>query len=195
MIAPVASADGALGLPSFLKPGDSVRIQIWRGGDLGGDYAIDEDGNLHLPLVGTVPVEHLTTDSLKTFLTTSYSHYLKDPYITVVPLFRINVMGEVVSPGLYPVDATLGLSDILALAGGAKETGDIDKVMVVQNGDVVTKNLKAELEGGVPVTRLGIRSGDQIVVGRRGGITARDWAIVASMISASAIAFDVIRRR
>jgi len=194
LIAPAAGAQEVDGTGSFLKPGDSVRIQIWRGGDLGGDYAIDEDGNLQLPLIGTVPVAHLTTDSLKTFLMASYSRYLKDPYITVVPLFRINVMGEVVSPGLYPVDATLGLSDILALAGGATETGDIDKVMVVQNGNVVTKNLNAELEGGVPVTRLGIRSGDQIVVGRRGGINARDWAIVASMISASAIVFDVIRR-
>jgi polysaccharide export outer membrane protein len=194
LFAPTVRADGADRSGSYLKPGDSVRIKIWRGGDLGGDYAIDEDGNLHLPLLGTVPVEEITTDSLKAFLTRGYSRYLKDPYITVVPLFRINVMGEVVSPGLYPVDATLGLSDILALAGGAKETGDINKVMVVQDGKVVTKNLKAELEAGTPVTQLGIRSGDQIVVGRKGGISARDWAIVASMISATAIAYDVIRR-
>jgi len=182
------------GSNSYLKPGDSIRIRIWRGGDLGGDFSIDENGTLSLPLLGTIEVGAITTDSLKLFLMDGYSQFLKDPYITVVPLFRINVMGEVESPGLYPVDATLKLSDILALAGGAKESGDINKIRVLQNGQVVTKNLKRELDGDIPIEKFGIRSGDQIVVGKKGGMSVRDWTIVASMVSATAILIDVLRR-
>jgi len=187
-------ASSANGSSSFLKPGDMVRVKIWRGGDLGGDYAIDEDGKMNLPLIGIIQVEEISTDSLKVMLMREYSRFLKDPYITVVPLFRINVMGEVMNPGLYPVDATLNLTDILALAGGAKETGDINKVKVVQKGIVVTKNLKKELEGDAPIEALGIRSGDQIVVGKKGGLSTRDWTLIVSMVTASAIVIDVLTR-
>ncbi len=179
---------------SYLKPGDMIRIKIWRGGDLGGDFAIDEDRKLVLPLIGTIEVEEISTDSLKLLLLDMYSLYLKDPYITVVPLFRINVMGEVVNPGLYTVDSTLGLSDILALAGGSKESGDINKIKVLRDGQVVTKNLKQEIEGDTPIEEFGILSGDQIVVGKKGGIHVRDWAIVASIVSATAFMVDVLRR-
>lgn len=182
------------GSSSYLKPGDMVRIKIWRGGDLGGDYAIDEDGKLNLPLIGSIEVEEISTDSLKVMLMREYSRFLRDPYITVVPLFRINVMGEVMNPGLYPVDATLNLTDILALAGGAKESGDINKIQVVQDGVVVTKNLKRELEGESPIEALGIKSGDQIIVGNKGGLSARDWTLIVSMVTASAIFIDVLTR-
>jgi protein involved in polysaccharide export with SLBB domain len=182
------------GTKTYLKPGDSVRISIWRGGDLGGDYAIDEDGMLSLPLIGKIEVEEISTDSLKRLLVNSYSHYLKDPYITVVPLFRINVMGEVVNPGLYPVDATLGLSDILALAGGVTESGDIHRIKVVEDGQVVTKDLRSELEGDAPIERIGIQSGDQIIVGKKGGLSARDWTLVVSMVSATALVINVLTR-
>jgi polysaccharide export outer membrane protein len=184
----------ANGSNSFLKPGDSVRVKIWRGGDLGGDYSVDEDGKLSLPLIGIIEVEEISTDSLKILLVEEYSRFLKDPYITVVPLFRINVMGEVVNPGLYPVDATLSLSDILALAGGAKDSGDINKVKVVQDGQVVTKNLKKELEGDAPIEKFGIQSGDQIVIGKKGGFSVRDWTLIVSMVTATALVVDVLNR-
>jgi polysaccharide export outer membrane protein len=179
---------------SYLKPGDMIRIKIWRGGDLGGDFAIDEDRKLVLPLIGTIEVEEISTDSLKLLLIDKYSIYLKDPYLTVVPLFRINVMGEVVSPGLYTVDSTLGLSDILALAGGSKESGDINKIKVLRDGLIVTKNLKQEMNGDTPIEEFGILSGDQIIVGKKGGISVRDWAIIASMVSATALMVDVLSR-
>jgi polysaccharide export outer membrane protein len=194
MFPPAIRASGFNADGFSLQPGDMVRIVIWRGGDLGGDYPIDEDGNLHLPLIGTIPVEDMSTDSLKFFLIQNYARYLRDPFITVVPLFRINVMGEVAHPGLYPVDATLGLFDILSLAGGAKESGDLDKIMVIQDGRFVSKNLREELEGKTPVEKFGIKSGDQIIVGKKGGISVRDWAIVASIVSASALMIDVISR-
>ncbi len=187
-----ASEDDGSG--SYLKPGDTVRIKIWRGGDLGGDFTIDEDGKLSLPLLGIIEIERISTDSLKILLVDGYSRYLKDPYITVVPLFRINVMGEVRNPGLYPVDATLSLSDILALAGGVTEKGDINEIKVVQGGQIATKNLNKELEKNSPIEQFGIKSGDQIIIGKKGGLSVTEWTIIASMLSATAIVVDVIRR-
>ncbi len=179
---------------SFLKPGDMVRIKIWRGGDLSGDYSVDEGGKLTLPLLGSVSVKEISTDSLKILLIKKYSKYLKDLNITVVPLFRINVMGEVDKPGLYPVDPTLSLSEVLSMAGGVDENGDIDKVKVIRGGEILSKNLKKELEGDQPIEKFGIKSGDQIVVGKKGGITVRDWTIIASMVSAAALVLSVIVR-
>jgi polysaccharide export outer membrane protein len=189
-----ASEENGAESGSYLKPGDMVRIKIWRGGDLGGDFNIDEDGKLSLPLLGIIEIEELSTDSLKLLLMDRYSQYLKDPYITVVPLFRINVMGEVRNPGLYPVDATLSLSDILSLAGGFTDKGDVNKIKVMQSGQIVTKNLNKELDGDSPIEQFGIKSGDQIIIGEKGGLSVTEWTIIASMLSATAIVVDVIRR-
>ena len=80
-----------------------------------------------------------------------------------------------------------------ALAGGATESGDINKIKVVQDGRVVTKNLSKELAGDTPIEKFGIQSGDQIVVGKKGGLSVRDRTLIVSMVTATALVVDVLR--
>jgi polysaccharide export outer membrane protein len=176
-----------------LKPGDVVRVAIWRQSDLSGEYVVDESGSLMFPLVGRIDASNVSTDSLRVMLIERYDYYLKEPYITVTPLFRVNVMGEVAAPGLYNVDATVSLADLLAMAGGIKESGSNKKIMMVRENQVVQEDLSLALKKGRAIDEIGIRSGDKIVVGksafRFGNVT-----MLAAVASATGVILSVILR-
>lgn len=176
-----------------LAPGDIVRVSIWRQSDLSGDYIVDEGGFLMLPLVGKIDASNISTDSLRVMLVERYDYYLKEPYITVTPLFRVSVMGEVASPGLYNVDATVSLADLLAMAGGIKESGSDRKIMMVRDNQVVQEDLSLALKKGRAIEEIGMRSGDKIIVGksafRFGNVT-----MLAAVLSATGVLLSVILR-
>jgi len=68
-------------------------------------------------------------------------------------------MGEVASPGLYNVDATVSLADLLAMAGGITDSGSENKIMMVRDNRVIKEDLSLALEKGKPIEEIGIQSG------------------------------------
>ena len=176
-----------------LKPGDIVRVSIWRQSDLSGEYIVDEEGFLMLPLIGAVDAGDVSTESLRTSLIEEYDYYLKEPYITVTPLFRVNVMGEVASPGLYNVDATVSLADLLAMAGGITDSGSENKIMMVRDNRVIKEDLSLALEKGKPIEEIGIQSGDKIVVRKR-RFRFGNMTVIAAMLSATGVILSVVLR-
>ena len=67
--APTAPSDTSGGT---LKPGDVVRLKIWREPDLSGDFVVDEHGGVVVPKLGRVPVVGLSPEVI-TCLTLSPS--------------------------------------------------------------------------------------------------------------------------
>ena len=164
-----------------LRPGDVVRLRIWREPDLSGDFPVDESGQVVLPRLGPVSVMAISRDSLRRSLLAAYTTYLKNPSIEVMLLRRINVLGAVKNPGLYPVDPTMTVADALALAGGASADGRRDRVELLRGGEKVVVKLD-------PGARLGdtpIRSGDQLYVPERSWFS-RNQGIVIGTVSAFA---------
>jgi Periplasmic protein involved in polysaccharide export len=107
----VASNQGASGsavTPSFtLRPGDIVRLRIWREPELSGDYSVDEAGRINFPLIGLQSVTDETTESLHNRLVAAYRQSIQNLSMGVVFLRRVPVVGAVRAPGLYPVDPTM----------------------------------------------------------------------------------------
>ncbi len=162
-----------------LRPGDIVKLRIWREPDLSGDFPVDESGSVVFPKIGSVAVNVITPDSLKRFLIGTYSGYLRDPSIDVTLLRRVIVSGAVRNPGLYPADATTTVADVLALAGGATQDGRRDQVDIRRDGKTVATRLSSR-------TRLSestLHSGDQLYVPERGW-ASRNTAVVTAVISA-----------
>ena len=165
--------------PQMLRPGDVVRLAIWREPDFSGEFTVDRSGVIVLPRLGDVQVLELDPETLRETLLEGYRRYLINPSIEITILRRVNVMGAVQRPGLYPVDPTVTIADVLALAGGSTPIGDPSKIRLIRDGEVISTTLG---EG----TRIGespIRSGDQIVVPERNWIT-RNAGVVAASISA-----------
>jgi polysaccharide export outer membrane protein len=163
-----------------LRSGDIVRLRIWREPDLSGDFIIDESGAVVFPKVGPLRVLGTSSAALRDTLIKSYQVYLRNPSIDVTFLRRINVLGAVMRPGLYPVDPTMTLADVLALAGGATPLGKPDEVQLLRGNQTVT----ATLATGTRVGDLPIQSGDQLFVPERSWIT-RNSAVVAAALTAS----------
>ena len=91
------SAPDSLGA---LRPGDMLRLKIWREPDFSGDFMIDESGQAVLPRLGKTAVSGMSTEQLKSRLEDQYREYLNNPSIEVTPLRQVAVLGAVRNPGV-----------------------------------------------------------------------------------------------
>ena len=171
-----------------LEPGDVLKVAVWREEDLSGEFAVDENGNVTLPLLGERRVTGVPVPRLREELVAAYRAQLRNPSITITPLRRVNVLGEVNRPGLYPVDLTVSLSELIGIAGGVSQNGDPGRVRVLRGGQVVHDRIPVE----AGLTQTGIRSGDQVVVGRRSWIDRNSATLVASLISVLATTLSTL---
>ncbi len=186
-----ASAQGAPtpGEGFVLGPGDVVRVKIWREKALDGEFQVDETGRLTLPLLGTQTVTGVPWAQLHDSLLSAYRRELKAPAVTLIPLRRIYVLGEVTKPGLYLADPTLSLTGIVALAGGASPQGDLRKVRLIRGGMTIAS--EDAVNGPTQPT---VRSGDQIVVEQRSWFDRNSTFLASAAISLASIVITLVRR-
>lgn len=163
-----------------LQPGDIVRLRIWREPDLSGDFPVDEEGIVVFPKIGPRDVRRASPAALREALVRDYQVYLRNPSIDVIMLRRINVLGAVRNPGLYPVDPTMSLADVVAAAGGVAPQGRMNEAQLIRGGETIKHRITAETR----MTELQLRSGDQIFVPERNW-AARNSGVVAAAITAS----------
>ena len=101
----------------ILNPGDGVRITFLNIQDeITGDYFVQQDGNIQLPFIGLVTTTNIDYKIIKKTIYNKYSELYKDPAITIQPLIKINILGEVRTPGYYYVTDVEKMTGILALA-------------------------------------------------------------------------------
>jgi len=107
-----------------LAPGFLIGLNVLDEPDLAGSYRVDQDGNVILPVLGTLHVAGLTGTQANALIRQKLidDGELKNPQVTLnmleytVP--QVTILGEVVSPGKYPLLTGHSLEDVLALAGG-----------------------------------------------------------------------------
>lgn len=172
-----------------LLPGDVIRVAIWREPDLSGDFLVDERGVVTLPLLGKWNVLDAPIASLRDSLIAAYAVQLRNPSVTITPLRRISVLGEVTKPGLYIVDPTITLAGAVALAGGPTPIGDMNRLRVVRKDKVVLR-----AGDGASLRTIEIRSDDQIFVDRRGWLDRNGTLVASALISVATIVVTVLLR-
>ena len=101
---------------------DVLEISVFNQSDLSGRYTVETDGAFSFPLIGRVTAAGRTVEELEeTLRARLLDGYFRNPRITVaVAEYRsrqVFVMGEVRSPGAYPLAADTTLIEILSLAG------------------------------------------------------------------------------
>lgn len=180
-----------------LQLGDGVRITFYNIEEpISGDYYVMQDWMIQLPYVGLVPVRNKAFDSLRTSIIDSYGTIYREPELTVQPLFRINVLGEINEPGIYYVTGFEKLTDLLAQAGGETNEADLDKIFLIRDGEQIDINAKKILKQGQILQDFGLESGDQIYVSRVGLVSFRNASLLISGLGVAAtIAAIFITRR
>ena len=121
---------------------------------------IDPDGNIDLPLIGTVHAAGLTPTELKQVLATDLSKYVTNPQVTLNVTDNasrpVSVLGAVTKAGVYQLQSPRTLAEVLSLAGGT--TNDAGPSVTVTRlnkwGQVQAPGLKTEVSSGSSSVRI-----------------------------------------
>lgn len=187
-----ASVRGDRANTLVLHPGDVLRVSVWPDEALSGEFAVEESGLVHVPALGAIQVAGVPLDRLRAELRQRYGEGMRNPVVTVTPLFHVGVLGAVRQPGIYTVTPTHTFFDVIGMAGGFGGEANQQDVRVVREGEVVRVDALRALEEGQGLDALQLRSGDQIVIPQRsGGI---DLRTVLSILQTAATAALVIDR-
>lgn len=172
--------------------GDRIRIKVWREPTFSdSSLTVDSRGEVVLPRVGPVTVAGTTIGSLQDTLRARYAVYLRDPVVTVIVYRRIGVQGEVRVPGLYYVDATMTLRDVIAQSGGLTDAANTSDIEVVRDGRRLELDARPS-EQRSALTEL--RSGDAVVVGRTSWLSRNALAVASTIGLVVSVGVQVFRR-
>ncbi len=146
-----------------LRPGDKVRIRVWRNDDLSGEFTVGPTGEIFHPLLREVTVTGIPARDVEGRVRRFVGTLAQSPRVVVQPLFRVIVAGEVASPKIYELPPEVTVMEALTLAGPGKEARQ-DRMILVREG----KRSRIRLRGSSPAElQLTVRSGDQIILERR----------------------------
>lgn len=119
-----------------LGGGDQIRIITFGEDQLTGEFRVDDQGKITLPLLGTVRAAGLTPEQLDSRIAGDLRQrkLLRDPSVAVEILaYRpIFVLGEVAKPGQYPYQPGMTMLTAVAVAGGFTYRGVQDYAAAVR---------------------------------------------------------------
>jgi polysaccharide export outer membrane protein len=146
-----------------LDSGDKLRIVVFGQEGITNSYTVGVDGNVNLPLIGSVPARGFTTQQLsQTIAERLKQGYVREPHVSVeVENYRpFFILGEVTTPGQYPYVANMTAETAIAIAGGFSPRANKRAVEV-------TRNIPGQqFKGDVPLN-YPLRPGDTILVKER----------------------------
>ena len=167
-------------------PQDVLTINSFDQADLSGRFAVDADGTFTFPLIGRVKAGGLTLRQIEAELKKRLKDdkYFVNPQLSVaVEQFKsqkIFIVGEVRTPGAYPLSGDMSLIEALARAGSTLPSASGEALIVhlapgqttadvlataKDAGNMVRVNLR-DLESGVLSQNAVLRDGDTIFVPR-----------------------------
>lgn len=165
---------------TVFEPGDAVRVKVYeldltqfgvRDLNLSNDYPINPEGYIIMPLIGSVKVKGYTVHEVMRALEDRLSEYLNNTYVYVRPLIRITLQGAFNKPGVYHVDPSSSVWDVVKLGGGPNGGAQLARMRVERGGKVVIPKVLEAFEKSISLEEVGIESGDQLLVPDGGGLS------------------------
>jgi len=177
---------------TILRAGDLLRINVWPNTELSGEFTIEQDGFVYLPLLAEVRAAGVSVDDLRAELRRRYAEVQRNPVVTVTPMFQVSVTGAVQRPGIHLISPNTSLIDAVVLSGGFQGNADSEKVRIVRPGEVTDYDAFRALETGVGMEAIALRSGDHIFVPFRdpSWFTARNAFEVVRTVSTLVLIWD-----
>jgi protein involved in polysaccharide export with SLBB domain len=175
--APAASSApqvATLSAPSgyVLSANDQVAVEVFGEDDLRTNGRLNGEGNVSVPLLGSVHLAGLTLGQAAARLTELYGRdYLVNPKVNVMLIGyakrRFTMLGQVSRPGSYEMpDGSpegIDLLEAIAMAGGYTRIAAPEKVSVRRGTQVMRVDAKREARGGHD--SFIVHPGDTVTVG------------------------------
>ncbi len=146
-----------------LETGDRVRLTVFNEPSLTGEFWVNPDGFLSLPLIGNVKASGRTVNEISAEATARFGDgYLRSPRLAMeVSVFRpFYILGEVSEPGQYPYVSGLTAMNAVATAKGFTPRANRDVIRIRRQGGRGEVNYRLTSE-------LMIYPGDTVHIGER----------------------------
>jgi polysaccharide export outer membrane protein len=168
--------------PSGMKPYDAsfvignddvLTINVWKEPDLSRSIPVRSDGKISLPLVGEVQASGRTPLQLEQDISTKLKSYMTDPEVSVmvqqINSEKVNVLGQVVKPGSYPLAQAATVMDAIAAANGFKDFAKQKSIYVLRQNPGGSEarflfNYKDFVKGKNPNQNIKLKPHDTVVV-------------------------------
>jgi len=164
---PAQSAEG----DTVIQPRDTILVHVRDQLPMSGEFIVREDGGYLQPSVGNVQVAGRTPVEVATELQTRLEGMIVKPQVGVsvarAAAVRVNVVGEVRTPGIYELARDRTVMSALAAAGWLTDFASRDGIFVLRHGNKETRVRfrAADLTApGPEVSRFRLRDGDVVVV-------------------------------
>ncbi len=135
-----------------LQPGDEIDIQVYQEPELSGTFRLSPAGEIRHPLLGTVPLGGRSVGDAEAGITVRLGEkYLVYPRVVLKVVnaqgSQIVVLGEVKSPGVYPVPIgqKTTLLQAIARAGGFTPLSSLDRVRIVRQANGQSTSLRVRV--------------------------------------------------
>lgn len=135
-----------------LGTGDKLRLTVYNEKDLSGEFNLNDQGAVTLPLVGPVVLLGKTISESETIITERYAKdYLVNPRVNLEVLnYRpFFILGEVRSPGSYPYINGMTIVNAVALAGGYTPRSNSDRIVIKRASDPSVGEQRVKEDGTV----------------------------------------------
>jgi len=155
-----------------IGPEDVLFIHVWKEESLSRAVPVRKDGMISLPMIDDVKADGLTPLQLKELLISKMKSFIDNPTVSVIVTeansFRIYIMGQVRTPGVYRLRSDTTLLQIIPMAGGFTEWADQKKITVIRKEKGSEKrfvlNFKKIADGESQNPDFNLKSGDTIIV-------------------------------
>jgi polysaccharide biosynthesis/export protein len=160
---------------ALIAPGDLLSITVFDTPEFSGTIRVSNEGNLTLPLVGSLHLEGMSAENAALFIRKKLinENFVKDPQVNVSFVDFINqsavVLGEVEKPGAVQILGSRTLWEIIGAAGGITPAAANRVVIIHRSGTSHPQHLDVNFDRDLS-TQLNpqIFPGDTIQVPRAG---------------------------
>ena len=130
-------------LPYILGPGDEIIISLWGETQLRDNYTIGRDGMVYIDRGGQLSLTGKSMDQAKIYLEKQFQKVFEtlkgsrpstymDVSLGQLKSINVTFVGEVKSPGIYPVHPFSTVLTGLIQAGGVDTTGSLRNIQIIR---------------------------------------------------------------
>lgn len=156
---------------AIIGPRDTILVSVRNQPALSGEFPVGDHGEYLQPTLGTISVTGKTTDAVVADLQARLKDLLVKPEVTVSVIktatIRVNVVGEVKTPGSYELTRGHGVIAALAAGGWLNEFANGDRIFVITSEGGAPRRIRfraRELTAAEPhATGFRLKDGDIVV--------------------------------
>jgi len=149
--------------PYLLDSGDAVRVSVYGDAEITNAYRVDDSGAISMPLIGSVQVRGLTTETAARRIASKLADgFIRNPNVAVeVAEYRpFFIQGAVNQSGGFPYIYGMTVRAAISLAGGYIDTAN-------RNAATIYRRQGTEMVTGAVGLDFPILPGDVIVIDER----------------------------